>query len=121
MSRSAASSNRISQGRSKLNENLSILTSAESIYGTPKEITAAIWGMESSYGAGMGSMDLVSALSSLAYDGRRREFAENQLLAMLLMIERGDVAASQLKRLMGRRHGTYSIYPNDMDTREYRW
>lgn len=94
---SAASSNRISQGRSKLTENLSILTSAESIYGTPKEITAAIWGMESSYGAGMGSMDLVNALSSLAYDGRRREFAENQLLAMLLMIERGDVAASQLK------------------------
>ncbi|OAV00012.1 MULTISPECIES: lytic murein transglycosylase [Moraxella] len=94
---SAASSNRISQGKSKLNENLSILTSAESIYGTPKEITTAIWGMESSYGAGMGSMDLVNALSSLAYDGRRREFAESQLISMVRMIERGDVTASQLQ------------------------
>ncbi|OAU94366.1 lytic murein transglycosylase [Moraxella catarrhalis] len=94
---SAASSNRISQGKSKLNENLSILTSAESIYGTPKEITTAIWGMESSYGAGIGSMDLVNALSSLAYDGRRREFAESQLISMVRMIERGDVTASQLQ------------------------
>lgn len=94
---SAASSNRISQGKSKLNENLSILTSAESIYGTPKEITTAIWGMESSYGAGMGSMDLVNALSSLAYDGRRHEFAESQLISMVRMIERGDVTASQLQ------------------------
>ena len=73
------------------------MTSAESIYGTPKEITTAIWGMESSYGAGMGSMDLVNALSSLAYDGRRREFAESQLISMVRMIERGDVTASQLE------------------------
>ncbi|SIS03717.1 lytic murein transglycosylase [Moraxella cuniculi DSM 21768] len=94
---SAASSNRISQGKNKLAENLSTLASAESLYGTPKEITTAIWGMESSFGAGMGSMNLVNALSSLAYDGRRRSFAENQLIAMVRMIERGDVSASQLQ------------------------
>ncbi|MFC0819863.1 lytic murein transglycosylase [Moraxella marmotae] len=94
---SAASSNRISQGKSKLSENYSVLSAAESLYGTPKEITVAIWGMESSYGAGTGNSDLVNALSSLAYDGRRREFAENELIAMVKMIERGDVNASQLK------------------------
>ena len=53
--------------------------------------------MESSYGAAMGSTDLVSALSSLAYDGRRRSFAENELIAMTQMIERGDASPSQLK------------------------
>lgn len=94
---SAASSTRISQGKTKLNENFSTLSAAESMYGTPKEITTAIWGMESSYGSSMGSMDLVNALSSLAYDGRRRDFAESQLIAMVRMIERGDVTASQLK------------------------
>ncbi len=93
---SAASSTRISQGKSKLSENYSVLAAAENLYGTPKEITTAIWGMESSFGAATGSMDLVDALSSLAYDGRRREFAENQLLAMVGMIERGDVYQSQL-------------------------
>ncbi|WP_294034649.1 lytic murein transglycosylase [uncultured Moraxella sp.] len=94
---SAASSTRISQGKSKLSENYSVLASAENMYGTSKEITTAIWGMESSFGAATGSMDLVNALSSLAYDGRRREFAENQLLAMATMADRGDVYLSQLK------------------------
>ncbi|OOR89005.1 lytic transglycosylase [Moraxella caviae] len=93
----AASSNRINQGRSKLNDQRSVLVDTENRYGVPKEITTAIWGMESSFGAGMGNMDLVNALSSLAYDGRRRDFAESQLLAMLSMIERGDVSQSQLK------------------------
>lgn len=94
---SAVSNNRIQQGRSKLRENLALLSSVQNTYGVPKEIVMAIWGMESSYGAGTGSMDLVNALSSLAYDGRRRSFAEEQLLAMSQMIERGDVTLSQLK------------------------
>ena len=63
----------------------------------PASIATAIWGLESSYGAGMGSMDLVSALSSLAYDGRRRDFAESQLLALRSMINRGDVNDYELK------------------------
>ncbi len=93
----AASSNRISQARTKLNEQASALASAERLYGVPKEIVTAIWGMESSFGANVGSMDLVNALSTLAYDGRRREFAENQLIAMVQMVERGDADPSQFK------------------------
>lgn len=94
---SAASSNRVSQGKSKLSENNGVLSAAERLYGTPKEVVTAIWGMESSFGSGMGSMDLVNALSSLAYDGRRRDFAEKQLLAMASMINRGDASLSQFK------------------------
>lgn len=94
---SAVSSNRVSQGKSKLADNISVLNAAENLYGTPKEVVTAIWGMESSFGGGMGSMDLVNALSSLAFDGRRRDFAENQLLAMISMVNRGDVSLSQFK------------------------
>lgn len=94
---SAASGNRVSQGRAKLSEYPSTFNNAQMNYGVPKEIVAAIWGMESSFGAGMGSMDLVDALSTLAYDGRRREFAENQLTAMLQMVNRGDADIAQLK------------------------
>lgn len=94
---SAASAGRASQGRAKIAEYPTTFNNAESNYGVPKEIVAAIWGMESSFGAGMGSMDLVSALSTLAYDGRRREFAESQLVAMLQMVNRGDASISQFK------------------------
>lgn len=94
---SAVTSGRVSNGKAKLQEYPSLLSQAESQYGVPREIMVAIWGIESSYGAGTGTTDLVDALSSLAFDGRRRDFAEGELLAMLQMMERGDVTRSQLE------------------------
>ena len=52
---SAVSLGRVSNGKTKLREYLSVLSQAESRYGVPKEIMVAIWGIESSYGAGTGS------------------------------------------------------------------
>lgn len=89
--------NRVEQARQKRREQLAVLDRAESRYGVPASVITAIWGVESSFGANMGNTDLVNALSSLAYDGRRREFAENQLLAMAELIRRGDVAPYELK------------------------
>lgn len=94
---SSASKARISQGRAQISDYPSLLSRLESQYGVPKEVIVAIWGLESSYGAGTGNMNLVNALSSLAFDGRRRSFAEGELLAMIQMIERGDVTQSELK------------------------
>ena len=74
-----------------------ILLRAESQYGVPASIVTAIWGMESSYGQGTGNASLISSLATLAYDGRRQAFAENQLLALLTMLQRGDLDWSQLK------------------------
>lgn len=93
---SAASDGRVSTGRRKFAEQGSYLSSLESRYGVNSEIIAAIWGMESSFGAVTGTSYLPSALSSLAYDGRRREFAESQLLALMTLLQRGDVSWSQL-------------------------
>lgn len=94
---SAVSASRVSQARTKRQEMINTLTHAENTYGVPASIVTAIWGLESSFGAGMGRMDLVSSLSSLAYDGRRRAFAENELVAMAKMIERGDISQYDLK------------------------
>lgn len=94
---SAVSSSRVNQGRTQLNDYPTLLSRLEEQYGVPRHIIVAIWGIESSYGAAMGSTDLVNALSSLAYDGRRRSFAENELIAMTQMIERGDASPTQFK------------------------
>lgn len=87
---------RVSQGQQKRRELLNVLEHAERRYGVPASIVTAIWGVESSYGKNMGNFSLVDALSSLAYDGRRREFAENQLMAMIDLVNKGDVSESQL-------------------------
>lgn len=93
---SAVSSGRVSTGKGKFAEQRSLLTRLESQYGVEAEIIAAIWGMESSYGAVTGSSYIPSSLASLAYDGRRRGFAEDQLLSLLTLLQRGDVYPSQL-------------------------
>lgn len=93
----SASTNRVAQGRKKVSEYPALLNRLEQQYGVPKQIIVAIWGIESSYGSGTGNMGLVNALSSLAYDGRRRALAEGELLAMIRVIERGDVNQSELK------------------------
>lgn len=94
---SAVSSGRVSGGKRNYATESSVLMQAENRYGVPASIITAIWGMESSYGAGTGSSSLPSSLATLAYDGRRREFAEDQLLALLKLAERGDISWSQMR------------------------
>lgn len=90
-------SSRVAGGKRNYANQQAVLMRGESQYGVPASIVTAIWGMESSYGASMGNTPLVDSLTTLAYDGRRRGFAEEQLLALLQLVERGDLDWSQLK------------------------
>jgi lytic murein transglycosylase len=49
----------------------------------------AIWGLETSYGTVTGNTDLLQALASLGYYGRRREFFENEFVATLKLMDQG--------------------------------
>ena len=49
----------------------------------------AIWGLETSYGTVTGSTDLLEALASLGYYGRRRELFEGEFVATLKLIDQG--------------------------------
>lgn len=93
---SAVSDGRVSTGKRKFAEQRTFLSQLQSQYGVNAEIIAAIWGMESSYGAVTGNSSIPSSLASLAYDGRRQEFAETQLLSLASLLQRGDVSWSQL-------------------------
>lgn len=85
------------QGQQRFGDNRELLLDLESQFGVPASIITAIWGIESSFGAGTGSSHLPSALATLAYDGRRRDWAEQQLLAMADLLQRGDLSWSHLK------------------------
>lgn len=94
---SAVSANRIAQGQQNFQQQRSLLNSLSQRYSVPPEIITAIWGLETSYGANTGNSDLASALATLAYDGRRRSFAENQLFAMIELVSSGDIEVQQLR------------------------
>ena len=48
-------------------------------FGVPAEILVSIWGNESSFGQVQGNKDVIRSLATLAFDGRRRDWAEDQL------------------------------------------
>jgi membrane-bound lytic murein transglycosylase B len=93
----AASDERISKGRAAFARHRATLSAIEQRYGVPAEIVTAIWGLESKYGERRGDVPVVSATSTLAYDGRRGAFFEKQLLAALEILQAGDVSANGLR------------------------
>nr|WP_086928694.1 lytic murein transglycosylase [Acidovorax carolinensis] len=93
---SAVSAQRIAQGQATLAEHQATLDAAAARYGVPATVITAIWGIESNYGSNFGSLRTVDALATLAYDGRRRAWAQSELLAALRIIDAGDIAADRM-------------------------
>jgi len=57
----------------------------------------AIWGVETGFGAVMGQYDVIRSMATLAAQGRRRAWAEAQILAALKIISAGEATREQLK------------------------
>lgn len=92
----AASDDRIAKGRDMLRRHAGLLSQLEAKYGVEKEVIVAVWGLESRYGERRGDVPVISALSTLAFDGRRGKFFEGQLMAALKILERGDVTPERM-------------------------
>lgn len=61
----------------------------EARYGVPEAIVLAIWGHETSYGAVKGNFDLARSLATLAWEGRRRDLFERELIDLLKIADTG--------------------------------
>jgi membrane-bound lytic murein transglycosylase B len=92
----AVSDLRITNGQDAMARHAALLDRIEATYGVEKEIVLAVWGLESSYGAFMGDTHLISALATLAYDGRRGVFFEQQLIAALTILQAGDITPEKM-------------------------
>ena len=93
---SAASDDRIENGKKALRQNRAVLDRIEATYGVDKEIVTAVWGLESAYGTFRGDYPLIGSLATLAYDGRRGAFFEQQLVAALRILQNGDTTAATM-------------------------
>jgi len=94
---SAASPDRVSEGKKALRKHKSTLQAIERTYGVEAEIVTAVWGLESRYGTRKGDINVIEAMATLAYDGRRGPFFEKQLVAALKILQSGDVAPRNMK------------------------
>jgi len=66
-------------------------------YGVQPRFIVALWGIETDFGRVTGGFDVISALASLAYDGRRSAFFRKELFHALTIIDQGHVSADNMK------------------------
>ena len=86
----------INRGQARYYSHWPNLARIQSTYGVDPAVIMAIYGKETSYGSVTGSFDLVEALASLAYEGRRRAMFEQEFVSALKLLDQG-VQRWQLK------------------------
>lgn len=91
----------VAQGRKRKAKNISFYQSLEAKYGVPAGVILAIHGMETGFGGFMGDSNVVSAITTLAYDCRRTDFFIPHAIAALKLVDRGVLSPKSI----GARHG----------------
>jgi membrane-bound lytic murein transglycosylase B len=87
---------RIANGRVAVQQSRALLARVQDRFAVNPGVITGIWGLESSFGAGMGDFHVVEALATLAWEGRRASFFRGELLAALRILEHGDVTPAHM-------------------------
>jgi len=90
------SDQRIANGRIAFRQNRALLARIQDRYGVTPGVIMGIWGLESSFGTELGSFQVVQALATLAWEGRRATFFRTELLAALRILDHGDVTPARM-------------------------
>ncbi|WP_414827897.1 lytic murein transglycosylase [Alteromonas sp. H39] len=88
---------KVKQAVEKMNEHQALLKEIGAKYGVQPRFIVALWGNESNFGRIQGSFDVLSALSSLAYEGRREALFKKQFMAALTILAEGHIALADFK------------------------
>ncbi len=84
-------SQRVDDGRTRLGQHAALLQQVSSQYGVDAATIVAVWGVESDYGRVFGKRPLLQSLATLSCNGRRQPFFKGELLALLKLIDKGDL------------------------------
>jgi membrane-bound lytic murein transglycosylase B len=91
------SDKRIKDGRAAMAEHKELLGKIGKEYHVAPKYIVALWGIETNYGRNTGGYSTISALATLAYDGRRSEFFRSELLKVLRIEQEDNFPASEIK------------------------
>ncbi len=75
---------------------LTLLTALWRRYQVDPRIVVGIWGLESDFGARIGSFGIVDALATLSFDGRRAAFFRAELLSALRILQQRDITVGRM-------------------------
>ena len=89
-------SSRIKKANSKYKKNKKILKVISKHYGVQARFLVSLWGIETDFGRLTGGFSVVSALSTLAFEGRRHEYFKKELFNALKIINDGHITLSKM-------------------------
>lgn len=85
------STSRIENGQENFAAYQAMLEEISEKYGVQPQYIVALWGIETNYGSNTGNFNVVHALATLAYDGRRSDYFRGELLKSLKIIDDGHI------------------------------
>jgi lytic murein transglycosylase len=107
------SADRLKRGRTLLQKHAATFARIERDYGVPGPVIAAFWGLETDYGAYMGSFSSLRSLATLAYDCRRPDFFRAELIDALKLLDHGDLTLAEMKGAWAGELGQVQFTPSN--------
>lgn len=83
---------RVADGARQLVANADALERARQRFGVDPATVVAVWGVESNYGQGFGSLPVIRSLATLSCEGRRQAYFRTEFLAALRILQAGHFA-----------------------------
>ncbi len=87
---------RVQRGREFYAANRAVMGKVVARYGVPAGIVMGIWGLESDYGRATGGFNVIEALATLSWEGRRAAFFRSELMDALRILDHGDISFAQM-------------------------
>lgn len=113
-SQRTVSKSRLDIGKQKMRQFADTFARAEREFGVPAGVIAAFWAMETDFGAVQGDFNTRNALVTLAHDCRRPELFRPQLLALITMVQHGDLEPSSNTGAWAGEIGQVQMLPKDI-------
>jgi membrane-bound lytic murein transglycosylase B len=88
----AVSLQRVEKGRQMMKTHADLLRDISTKYRVPSRFIVALWGIETNFGKVTGGFPVVSALVTLAYEGRRAAFFKGELMDALRILDQGHIS-----------------------------
>ncbi|MDM9620936.1 lytic murein transglycosylase [Rhizobium sp. S96] len=105
---------RLDIGRQKMKQHADVFARAEQEFGVPAGVITAFWAMETDFGAVQGDFNTRNALVTLAHDCRRPELFRPQLIALIEMVQHGDLDPATNTGAWAGEIGQVQMLPRDI-------
>lgn len=106
---------RVATGRAMREKYPTMLARVEHQYGVQPHVIMAFWGLESNYGEYKARYKLTDAFLTLMYDGRRQQFFDKQLFALMKHADAHDIEIGEIRGSWAGAMGHFQFIPTTLE------